>query len=176
MTAVLLILAGALLVTWARDPRQWAAALDYRFWVVEASAVPMLLALLAVAFGHQHGMGCNGRIVTLGSAICFGVVMVVQARVWATASDRVLLALSHLPPGCSAMVDLTDVGGTAFEHWATIPYVLDLQTRSPARYVLRSTEACEQFVTTGDFALADWDIRPAAGGWFRFTRASTKGG
>ena len=175
-----ILAAGATLVPWALDPRQWAWELAYRFWAVPIATVFMIAAALEVLYvarsSDHESPSQNTRLVVLpfiGGV--FLVVLSLQGLVWSRLTDSLERTLSAVPAGCIPRVALVWTTHTPLEHWGAAPYAIDIQGRKPKTLIL---DNCREFFSTGETRLSKRMLLPRhdvrledipvlrRGGWF----------
>lgn len=166
-----LVAAGVLLILWARDPRLWWKALDFRGFAPLSSLVFMMFAALeSVLYGSHLPSNTpsdwNLRLASMQVVgLTFLLVISVQSTAWFGLTERLRKTIAQSPTGCISTTSIEWLAGTPLNHWATPALSILLQGRSPQMLVLDGN-ACAEAGFPDKIRIAPWYVRTGKGGWF----------
>jgi hypothetical protein len=167
----LIVVAGALLLRWALDPRLWHLANKYPYWGLCITFGFMLLAVLdasapRVASAVQRATQWRSRSrAAHSSAFVLLAVLLVQSASWLGLGNQVRHTLAASPWSCISMAPQEVLRGTALDQFATPFYSVLLQGRTPAKVFL-GEDACGSATFNDGVALDGQSVRAWNSGWF----------
>ena len=169
----LIVVAGALLLWWALDPRQWHFANKYPYWGLFITFGFMLLAVLDAsasqrvsALAHAAHWRSRSRAAH-ASAFVLLAVLLVQSASWLGLGNQVRHTLAASPWSCLSMAPQEALRGTALDQFATPYYSVLLQGRTPAKVFL-GEDACGTATFNDGVTLDGQSLRAWNSGWFDF--------
>lgn len=169
-----LMVAGAVLFIWARDPRLWAGAIGFRTLALFASLPLMGLAALEGLLADPARAPVTGptgrvwphRLRTIQViAVIFLIVLVSQGTSWLNLNNRLRETLTARPTACVAKSSLGWIEGTPLDNWTLTVRSLWLQGPAPRRVMLDGDWCAEGRFVEG-LPVAPWERRPWHGGRF----------
>jgi hypothetical protein len=166
---VALVVAGGVLVMWARSAELWRNSLDFRYLAI-FSALPFLALAVAEALWppmpEQLAAAAPVRRAALQTAgVVLVLVLAVQSGVWYGLSTRLRDTLAQSQWACLSAGPLGWPARTPLGHWSVGSHGLLLQGRAPSTLMLVG-DGCGEADFGGDLRLSDWMNRPWDRGWF----------
>jgi hypothetical protein len=165
-----LMVAGGLLVIWARDPYLWMYATSFRGWALFSSFPFMMLAAFeALIHRHDHSYNekndCDHRIKTMQIiGVIFLLVLSVQSTSWFNLTKILRETMAQSANSCISVSSINLLTRTPLNDWSA-PYSILLQGRAPQKLVLNG-DGCTEASFSEAVRLASWDLRSRTGGWF----------
>jgi len=148
-TAAMVLAAAVTWVLWARDPKLWADAVNYRRWVVPLTLPFYLLAFLDAwatvpSQAIEPSLGLR-RPVGYAVACTFVLVLSIQSLVWLKLTHILMAKVASHPAGIVPWRDVAaGADGTAIDHWGTSSFVFVLEGRVPRHLLLDHFAARQQ--------------------------------
>jgi hypothetical protein len=184
-STVVCVLGAALFWTiWAADAHKWTDAGNYRRWVV-----PLTMPFYLLAFADRWrtvrraaatdfpAASALSRVIGIGVAGTFALVLSVQCTVWARLTHRMINDVESYPAALVPWDRINWSKDTAIAHWGTTSYVFVLEGRTPRKLLLDRKPAEAEAQTAMLFNMPPkiplaWFTpvppAPGPGGWFDF--------
>ena len=166
--------AGICLIPWSLVPRAWAESIGYKFWVAPIS-IAMMAGCALDAWRSSPMLSWTARkpaLIAIGSA--FLVVLSLQSATWVRLTTRFVDDLHQAGSGCVPRASFKWLRFTPLNHWATAPYSIILQGRTPDVLVL-DDDNCDTYMKNREVNII-WFSRASGHGWFDLDHAGAQTG